>query len=92
MPGTDTSEGGAALKATAKGMENAHVRLRFDKAGRLSSVYDKTAGREVLAQGARGNALQLFDDRPPSSDAWDVEHNFEDIAWEPEPAESIEVV
>ena len=73
-------------------MENAYLRIRFDKKGCLTSVYDKIEQREVLAKGERGNVLQLFDDRPHGNDAWDIDPNFEEIMWEPKPAESIEVV
>ena len=81
-----------SLKTSANGMENDFIRIRFDRAGRLSSIYDKVEGREVLPKGAKGNVLQLFDDRPAYSDAWDVDHNLDDIRWEPFPAETIEVV
>lgn len=80
------------LQASTNGMENPWLRLKFDRKGALTSVYDKQAGREVLARRAHGNVLQLFDDRPNSSDAWDIDHNIEEVMWEPGPAESIEVV
>ena len=82
----------STLKASPKGMENAYVRIKFDKNGSLSSVYDKTEGREVLAKGQRGNILQLFDDHPHNNDAWDIDPNFEDILWEPQAPVSIDVV
>ena len=82
----------STLKASTKGMENAYIRIKFDKNGCLTSVYDKSEGREVLAKGQRGNILQLFDDHPHNSDAWDIDANFEDIMWEPQAPSSFEVI
>ncbi|MBN2308173.1 MAG: alpha-mannosidase [Candidatus Hydrogenedentes bacterium] len=81
-----------ALAANSSGMENDCLRITFDKAGRLARVYDKVEGRDVLAEGQRGNVLQLFEDRPAGNDAWDIDCNFEERMWEPAPADSIEVV
>lgn len=66
------------LDVSTTAMENDFVRLRFDKTGALSSVYDKIEDREVLPKGKRGNVLQLFEDQPHQHDAWDIDHNFED--------------
>ncbi|NIA14616.1 MAG: alpha-mannosidase [Nitrospiraceae bacterium] len=80
------------LKASASGMENQYLRIKFDKKGNLSSVYDKVERREVVPKGERANVLQMFDDRPHGNDAWDIDPNFEDLSWEAGAAESIEVI
>jgi alpha-mannosidase len=59
--------------ADERGLENSRLRVRWDDDGLLTSVWDKSAGREVLAPGARGNLLQLFDDYPNFYDAWDID-------------------
>jgi alpha-mannosidase len=82
VPGERHPEPSGPLKATASGLENQYLRVRLDKKGRITSIFDKEAGREVLAPGALGNQLQFFDDRPFAHDAWDIDHNFEEIAWE----------
>jgi alpha-mannosidase len=92
VPGTSSAEPTGKLEASEQGMENDFLRIRFDKNGALSSIHDKVNRREVLPKGQRGNVLQCFDDRPSGNDAWDIDHNFEEIAWEPGPAESVEVV
>jgi hypothetical protein len=46
--------------------------------GMLTSILDKRAGREVLKPGQLGNKLELFEDRPVSWDAWDIDIFFED--------------
>jgi alpha-mannosidase len=66
-----TEDGGAVL-------ENALLRVTLGDHGMLTSVFDKRAGREVLKEGMFGNRLELFEDRPVSWDAWDIDIFFED--------------
>ncbi|MEM6388720.1 MAG: glycoside hydrolase family 38 C-terminal domain-containing protein [Pseudomonadota bacterium] len=66
-----TEDGGAVL-------ENVYLSVTIGPHGMLSSVYDKRAGREVLKAGMFGNKLELFEDRPISWDAWDIDIFFED--------------
>ena len=74
------------LQVSDSGMENEFVRVEWDRAGRLTRLYDKINERNVLPEGAVGNVLQLFDDRPHMHDAWDIDHNFEDERqWMPTP-------
>jgi alpha-mannosidase len=80
------------LKVSARGLENESLKIRFAKDGTLASVYDKENGREVLAPGAKGNQLQLFEDRPFMHDAWDIDFNFEEHMWTPGAPESVTVV
>ncbi|MEL6584542.1 MAG: glycoside hydrolase family 38 C-terminal domain-containing protein [Pseudomonadota bacterium] len=71
-----------SLKAELVGdgavLENAFIRVEITAKGDLTRIYDKELGREVLAPGAVGNELQLFEDRPVSWDAWDIDAFFED--------------
>lgn len=54
------------------------LRLEFSSDGRLTSIYDKTAQREVLDHPGIGNEWQLFEDRPHRWDAWDIELQYRD--------------
>jgi alpha-mannosidase len=54
--------------ATPDRLENEHLRILFAADGRISSIYDKRAKREVLAPGAAGNDLVVIAD---TGDAWD---------------------
>ena len=49
-------------------LENENLRVVFADNGRITSVWDKRAAREVLAAGAEGNDLVVIDD---TGDAWD---------------------
>ncbi len=92
VKGKAETEATGTLRVSEQRIENDYLRVRLDKHGRFTSVYDKLEGREALAKGEKGNVLQLFDDRPPDNDAWDIEHNFENKMWEAGPADSIEVI
>lgn len=82
----------SGVSVSASRLENDLVRVKLDKWGRFTSVYDKIHGREVLEKGVKANVLQLFDDRPYKSNAWDIDFNFEEIMWEPEAPEAVEVL
>lgn len=60
----------AAPSASVAALENENLRVGFNDAGFIDSIFDKRAGREVLADGAVGNDLVVIAD---SGDAWDFE-------------------
>jgi alpha-mannosidase len=92
VPGSATPAEEHTLDVSAKRMENAFLRVKFDESGRFTSVYDKFAEREAIAPGQKGNVLQLFDDRPAHNDAWDIEVNFDATMWEPGKAVALGVI
>jgi alpha-mannosidase len=57
-------------------LENSLLRVMWNDRGLLTSIWDKEAGREVLAAGGFGNALLLHDDNPKNWDAWDVDADY----------------
>ncbi|WP_248924465.1 alpha-mannosidase [Paenibacillus hamazuiensis] len=59
--------------AHATGLSTPHYVMEWNVHGHLTRVFDKSAGREVLAQGACGNVLQVFEDKPLMHDAWDID-------------------
>jgi alpha-mannosidase len=80
------------VSADARSLENDHLRIELDDQGRLSSVFDKAAGRQVLAPGARGNLFQLHPDYPNFFDAWDIDRFSFDQVVDLDDVESIDVV
>ena len=59
----------ASANAFSFVLENAHLKVRIDKAsGQMISVYDKASGRETLA--APGNVLQAIREQPGEASAW----------------------
>ena len=67
---------GQTVVMSARAIENEFLRVQWDERGLLSSIWDKEAEREVLAEGARGNLLQLHDDNPRHFDAWDIDIDY----------------
>lgn len=63
-------------------MENDFFRVRFNGDGTISEIYDKRCGREVLAQNACANVLQVFEDFPKEWDAWDIAGYYQEKQWE----------
>lgn len=87
-----TCSAAAAVSVHASCMENALLRVTWDTDGLLTSLWDKEAGREVLAEGRRANVLQLHEDSPNAFDAWDVDLTYLDNVVDITDLESIEVV
>jgi len=65
------------LAASAESLENDKIRVSFAKDGSINSIFDKEAGREVVAAGGAGNKLTLYEDK---GDAWDFAYGYEDKA------------
>jgi len=80
------------VTATNGVLENERLRIELDDAGLLASVLDKSAGRQVLAPGSRGNRFQLHPDYPNFYDAWDVDRFSFDQVEDVDGLESVEVV
>lgn len=66
---------GGKFTVRKNGVDTPSYKLRWDASGRLTSLYDKRAKRETLS--APGNELQIFEDRPKSSDAWEIEASID---------------
>jgi alpha-mannosidase len=90
VPVDPQAVGGAA--AGPRSLENNHLRVEIDEQGLLSSVFDKSAGREVLAPGARGNRFQIHPDYPNFYDAWDIDRFAFDQVLDLDEVESVEPV
>ena len=58
-------------------LEHAHARVVVNRLGRIVSAVDLATGREAIAEGAGGNVLQLFRDRPTTWDAWNIDRDYE---------------
>jgi alpha-mannosidase len=77
-----SSSTGSTLRVTPEGLESDHYLIDLDDRGRITSLYDKTFEREVLAPGARGNVFQAFQDKPLAFDAWDIDPFYQEVMHE----------
>jgi alpha-mannosidase len=83
---------GHGVTVDRRSLENDHLRIELDDEGLLSSVFDKSARRQVLAPGERGNRFQLHPDYPNFFDAWDIDRFAFDQVVNLDEVESIEAV
>ncbi|MEK5440323.1 MULTISPECIES: alpha-mannosidase [unclassified Fredinandcohnia] len=54
-------------------LETPYYLVEWNEFGQITKLYDKEAGRHVLAEGQVGNVLQIFEDKPLAHDAWDID-------------------
>lgn len=73
-------------------IENKFFKITINEKGQFSSIYDKTAGRELLKAGECGNVIMTYEDKPHNWDAWDVNNYYTEKSWEVNDVKSIEVV
>lgn len=66
-----------AVFASPERLENDRLAVRFDPHGAISSVFDKLAGREVIAAGESANRLAVYRDM---GDAWDFALDYAETA------------
>lgn len=78
-------------KVSENSLENIYYRLKWNTQGQLTQIFDKQNSRNVLADGARGNVLEIFEDRPRDYDAWNLDISYKEKRQEI-PAQNIEVI
>lgn len=59
-------------------LETPLYKMEFDKAGRIISLWDKAAAREIVKPGRWLNAFYTAEDRPIYWDAWDIDRFYRD--------------
>ena len=71
----------STVTASANHLENEWLKVSFDAAGEITSVFDKTRNRETLKAGQVANRLIAYEDKPMEWDAWDIDRYFEEQFW-----------
>ncbi len=62
------------VSATGTSLENELLRVEFNGSGEVTSIFDKTAGREVGAGPC--NRFKMYKDVPSAFDAWDIDSMY----------------
>ncbi|MBE5767840.1 MAG: alpha-mannosidase [Clostridiales bacterium] len=83
---------GKLLRVTERMLENEHLLVELDENGNIIRLYDKDNDREVLAKGALGNQLILFEDKPRVESAWNIDLEYQNFFELLNAAESVSVV
>jgi alpha-mannosidase len=86
------SEVQSPFKAEGEKISTPFYELTLAADGTIRRLYDKTAGREVLPNGARANVLQVFEDKPATCEAWDIDITYQDRVWELDAKDAPKVV
>lgn len=63
---------------TGKTLDSPIYRVEFDKAGRITKLLDKEAGRQLVRDGKWLNAFYTAEDMPLFWDAWDIDRYYRD--------------
>lgn len=64
------------VKATKNSMENDLISIKLDRAGVITSIYDKDVRREVVKEYA--NKLMIYEDQPSECEAKCIDHFYKD--------------
>ncbi|MGO2682637.1 MAG: alpha-mannosidase [Microbacterium sp.] len=73
-------------------LSNEHLVVHIDGEGLITSLVDRSSGRETIAPGQRANLLQLHRDTPTRWDAWDIDEHYRRQVVDLTEAESVEQV
>jgi alpha-mannosidase len=73
-------------------LENDLIKLKFNGTGDLVSIFDKEEKRELLPSHSIANQFQLFEDRPLTYDAWDIDIFYDDKVEYAHPVDSIKSI
>jgi alpha-mannosidase len=75
-PGNDINHSvEVVIEGDVHRLVNELICVSFDSAGRVTSVVDKTTGREFID--GLGNEFKMFKDVPSDFDAWDIDSMYE---------------
>ena len=86
----ETREAPFAYDASARTLHTPHYDVVWNEKGQFTRLYDLDNAREVLAEGARANVLEIYEDKPLNHDNWDIDifylfkHEEATLAGEPE--------
>ncbi|MBF9015857.1 MULTISPECIES: glycoside hydrolase family 38 C-terminal domain-containing protein [unclassified Oceanispirochaeta] len=59
-------------------IENQYYKIKWNKAGKISSLIHKSEGRELVPEGKFYNDLKAFEDKPRYFDAWELEPYYQE--------------
>lgn len=84
--------GPSVFVINGKEIDTPFYHLVLNESGQIAGLYDKTYQREVLPKEARGNVLQIFEDKPLGNDAWDIDIFYQEKMEEITNLRKLEVV
>jgi alpha-mannosidase len=91
-PVTEAPEFASPLTITASEIDTPFWEITLNDAGQITSLWDKAAERQVIAEGQVANQFQAFEDKPLRFDAWDIDIFYQEKMWSADEPAEIEVV
>ena len=79
------------VTVSAQHVENSYFDIRLNDKGQFTSIFDKTANRELLMSDSRVNVLMSYEYYPLNYDAWDLNSYYTEKSWEIDDVQSIAV-
>lgn len=80
------------IKVFENYFENDFFKVKFDKEYNIISLFDKKNCREVLKDGAKGNSIKAYEDRPMRWENWDIDIYYKKKMWEVNDIEKAEFI
>ncbi|MBI4427821.1 MAG: alpha-mannosidase [Ignavibacteriales bacterium] len=77
LPSEGRAESARPWRTSDRILESPLFKVRLDKKGALSSIYDKQLRRELIERGKRGNLFQTFQETPEQGETWDLDQAYE---------------
>lgn len=82
------SEQKTAVKVGDKVLENSYYKITFNQSGAITSLFDKTAKRELVKSGRVLNEFKCYQDTPYQYDNWEMTpYHFQNVWAVDSPAE-----
>ncbi len=78
----DGARAESGVKLNGLTAENDYYKMTLTESGRISSLYDKRAGREVFLAGEEGNAIAAFADYPYTCDNWEIRDYYKETRYD----------
>ena len=72
VPGV-AEQGSEVFRFGENTLDTPFYSIGWNGEGQLTRLYDKQAGRSVLRPGAKGNVLEVYEDKSMDFDAWDID-------------------
>ncbi len=82
----------AGMIRSEREVETPYFSVKLNESGQFISIYDKTAGRELIPAGQTANRLMTYEDKPHNYDAWDINNYYTEKSWEINELSSIKIV
>lgn len=76
LKGEDDGISSFSFDKKRRKLETPFYDVAFSDTWEISSLFDKTAQRNIIKEGCKGNEILAFEDRPKEYDAWNIDEYY----------------